>query len=404
VEWFTVTHRTLYSLAALCLLVGAIGFLGYRYHLSLKEVVVSAANDLGPSMATRQSAHFLEISGTVKVKRAGTWDYVSAQLGVPLGKGDQIRTVGKSTARVRLFDGTEYLVQPEAILVIEETQEDPQTAVRNVAVKLTSGQVNVSTARRNVAGSRTELATPTTETSFGELTQATVGYDEPRRVTALTVFQGESAVRAGGQQRTLKANERVEVLATRSFSEITRLPALPRVLSPRDHAQIVRSGRVSEPVTLNWEPVSGAQRYYVEVDRTASFIAPIHEQRVTGTKVLVPDLSTGSWFWRVRAIDSRNLEGGFTTARFSIVVQSADARPPALVVDEPEVSLEGLVVIRGKTDLDSIVVINDDRVAVSADGSFSTFLTLDGPGRHAIVVRAHTREGGAAEKTIYVKR
>ena len=66
-------------------------------------------------------AHFTELRGEVWMKKAGTDLWVNAQLNSPIARGDTIRTMGEeSTARVRFFDGTEYRVQPDTILVLEE--------------------------------------------------------------------------------------------------------------------------------------------------------------------------------------------------------------------------------------------------------------------------------------------
>src|SRR3989304_6182408 len=87
-------------------------------------------------------------------------------MGMALSRDDTIRTVGDSQARLSLFDGTEYLVKPDSILVIEEASEDPTTKAKVVAVKLTAGQVNLKTPSGNAEGSRSGLATPNTAATF----------------------------------------------------------------------------------------------------------------------------------------------------------------------------------------------------------------------------------------------
>ena len=103
------------------------------------------ASDLQPE--TDRSARFLDLDGSVKVRKAGTYEWIDANTAMALGRDDTIRTVGGSQARVRLFDGTEYLVKSDSILVIEEAYEDPDTKAKLVAVKLTAGQVNLKTPR-----------------------------------------------------------------------------------------------------------------------------------------------------------------------------------------------------------------------------------------------------------------
>lgn len=390
-------------LVAIALTLAAAGGGGYFYFRSLTEPRVSSNSSANQPLEEKRAANFLEISGTVKVKKAGTWDWVNAQMGIPLEKDDQIRTVGRSTARVRFFDGTEYVLNPESFLIIEESREDPQTAERQVAVKLTAGQVNLSTARRNVAGSRSELATPTSEATFGEMTRAVVGYDDARQVSEYTQYEGDSIVRAGGAQLTLRQNERVEVTSNQVFSGIAPLPGMPVILSPTNLSQVVLANPGRDPIQLSWEPVAGAVKYHAQLDRTSNFNEPLFEGDVRMTTTYVPSPGLGSYFWRVRAIDAKNLEGGFSAfARFTITNPASAAKPPALVVRE-EHSLDGLVTVTGQTDADALLTVNNDKVAVKPDGSFATYIDLSGrPGRHAIVVKAMNRGGGLAEKTLYV--
>jgi len=403
IEWFTVTKRSVYTLIAIVLALAGAGAGGYFHFRSLNEPKVSSNSAGNQPVQERRAANFLEIQGTVKVKKAGTWDWVNAQMGIPLVKDDQIRTVGGSTARVQFFDGTEYVLNPESFLIIEESREDPQTAERQVAVKLTAGQVNLSTARRNVAGSRSELATPTSGATFGEMTRAVVGFDEGRQVAGYTVYEGESNLSAGGTQLTLRSNEKVEVSSTQVFSGVTRLPAIPVVVSPANLSQVVLANPGKDPIQLSWEPVAGAVKYHVQFDRTSNFSEPLYEGDVRATTTFAPSQALGSYFWRVQAIDAKNLAGGFSAfARFTITNPAATAKPPALAVRE-EHSLDGLVTVTGQTDTDALVTVNNDKVAVKPDGSFATYIDLSGrPGRHAIVVKAMNRSGGLAEKTLHI--
>jgi hypothetical protein len=61
------------------------------------------------------------------------------------------------------------------------------------------------------------------------------------------------------------------------------------------------------------------------------------------------------------------------------------------------------VTISGLTDPDAVVTVNDERVEVRSDGSFRHYFTISRAGRHPIVVKAHKRSGGTAEKTIYAE-
>src|SRR3989304_4714328 len=168
IEWFTVKRPTSYPLSIAILgLIGA-GAWGYHQVYGPREEV----NAVAPPPVSDNSARFLDLDGAVKVSKSGTYEWITAPMGMPLSRDDTIRTVGDSQARVSLFDGTEYLVKPDSILVIEEATEDPETKAKVVAGKVTAGQVNLKTPSGNAEGSRSDLATPTTEAAFDSDTSA----------------------------------------------------------------------------------------------------------------------------------------------------------------------------------------------------------------------------------------
>jgi hypothetical protein len=252
-----------------------------------------------------------------------------------------------------------------------------------------------------VAGSRSELATPTSEATFDELTVADVAYDETSRVSDFTVIRGGTRVRAGDQEVTLESSQAVEVSGESGFSEIIQLPGIPVLESPAHLSRLFYPNPSRATTELRWSSVRQARRYHVELDRTPNFTDP-REYRVPEVRVLVPGLTPGTYYWRVSAVDGDNREGGFTDfGKFTVTRQAARAEPPQLRLSQPTVTLEGLVTINGLTDPDAVVTVNDERVEVKPDGSFRHYFQAERPGRHPFVVKAHKRSGGTAEQTIY---
>ena len=117
------------------------------------------------------AARFRSIEGNVKVKPVGTFEWVPADANMVLRKSDLVRTGAGSAAEISFVDGTIVHVRPDSLITIEETSEDPSTKRRRVAWHISSGEVNFQTVRRNVAGSSTEVSTPTVKATAGELAQ-----------------------------------------------------------------------------------------------------------------------------------------------------------------------------------------------------------------------------------------
>jgi hypothetical protein len=403
IEWFTVKRSTVYTLVfSLLGLAGAAAW-GYHQLYGPREEVSAVA---APSVSD-SSARFLHLDGVVKVRKAGTYEWVNATMAMALSRDDTIRTAGDSQARVSLFDGTEYLVKPDSILVIEEASEDPETKAKVVAVKLTAGQVNLKTPSGNAAGSRSDLATPTTEATFDRDTSADVSFDSSTGVSGFTVFSGRTDLTAGDSKVSLGSSQAVDVRADSTFTQVIELPGVPVLVSPANLSVIP----VALTTEFRWREVDGARKYHVLLDRSPYFRDPILESTVPNLSVLHRGLTAGTYYWQVTAIDEENRRGAPSQfAKFTMTSRavSTDTAPPELTVFKPTVSLDGLVTVTGRTAAGAFVTVDrglgDDRVQVREDGSFIYYFQVLETGRHPVVVKARKRDGGGvAEKTVYAE-
>ena len=207
IEWFTVRKSTIVMLIASVVGLALAGTWMY-FELTRPRVEATTGN---VAVDVDRSARFLDLDGTVRVRKARTYEWITATMGMSLQADDTIRTVGNSHARVRLFDGTEYVLRPDSILVIEEAFEDPNTKAKRVAVTLSAGQVKIQTPRQNAEGSRSDVATPTTEATLREDTTADVRFDANDRTSGFAIYRGESLVSTGEVSAKFVGNtERLE--------------------------------------------------------------------------------------------------------------------------------------------------------------------------------------------------
>jgi hypothetical protein len=99
------------------------------------------------------------------------------------------------------------------------------------------------------------------------------------------------------------------------------LPALPVLaVAPTEAPAIVGPDGTSEPANpvLDWEPVSGATRYRVQVSAGPTFSTLEWSADVYATEAMpTKDLPAGTIFWRVAATDGGSGVGPYTSASFT---------------------------------------------------------------------------------------
>jgi len=87
-------------------------------------------------------------------------------------------------------------------------------------------------------------------------------------------------------------------------------PGTPSLVSPANAAT------VAQPVTLDWNNVSGAATYEIHVDNSSTFSAPlVRNLTSTVSQVSVSGLSAVQHWWRVRARNSAGVAGNWSSTR-----------------------------------------------------------------------------------------
>src|SRR5450432_3680187 len=73
-----------------------------------------------------QQAHFTNIDGAVRVRKASSNTWVNADYNVTLEHNDAIQTTGEGIAKVVFTDGTSYTVRPDSLIVSRRTRLRPR--------------------------------------------------------------------------------------------------------------------------------------------------------------------------------------------------------------------------------------------------------------------------------------
>ncbi len=379
IDWFTVSYKTIYSVAGIVLLVAA----AVVYFFFLKRPPVQPTPT--PDVAAQVS--------TARFNTLGEW--VDATTETALRKGDLVRTGRDSAAEITFFDGTIVHVRPDSLITIEETSESPGTKERKVAWHISSGEVNLT------ARAATEVTTPTLRVRQEADTEGAIRVAETGE-SDVRIFRGAGSVETkSGQKVALASNEGVKVDSAGQAGSKVVLPPVPALLAPAHEADLVYPNPPMATTTLAWKDVAGAQGYRVLLDNNPQFYRPLLDQVRKGTSVQVRGLEAGKYYWKVAALDPHSVEGSFSEfARFAVSRPAAGAviPPPPLTIEALDVRAN-ILQIKGQTEGGASVTVNGQSVDVHSDGTFNEFITLEKLGKQDVKVRVVGLNGGTREET-----
>src|SRR5205823_9801282 len=159
IGWITVTYRSvILAIMALLFVVGVV--LYFAFPKASKDLMSSLSDSFGsltskigtapapgraPKPAGELKASFTNLDGSVKVKKKNSNTWVTADYNLPLEKGDVIQTGAEGMAKIVFADLTNYTVKPDSLIVIEQNSSNAEQQT-NVAVQVTTGTVDLSTA------------------------------------------------------------------------------------------------------------------------------------------------------------------------------------------------------------------------------------------------------------------
>lgn len=416
VDWWVIEVDTIkkFGLAIFIVLLGVAAYFGVRFYLDYRARVAGSTPDAtaGESEGPERTGYFIELEGDVKVKKKGSFEWVRADRKIGLNSGDLVKTGSRSSAHVLLFDGTEYTIKSESLTMIQSSVEDPQSNVRNIAVRVSSGAIDLSTAKKNRPESTTELSSPSASTQLGEMTQAGVSYNPESLETNIQIYRGSGEVVSGGETLRLSSLQGVTVNRSQQIGPTVRILPPPDLIDPANLKQLAVADPLKELVLLSWREVSGAKYYHLLLSDTALFSEPAVDFKLSfrDTSVRVSGLAERTYFWKVAAIDQDGREGQFSRVRrFRVITASLqlkhfDVDPPKLSVDNPQLS-GNIALVRGKTEPGVLLTLNGEQVSVDNDGGFFHPVILTHAGKNELVFVAQDTSGNESRlvKSVYAE-
>jgi hypothetical protein len=343
----------------------------------------------------KREAHFINLDGTVRIKKASSLEWIGADYNTNLEKGDFVQTGTDGVARIIFSDGTQYVLKPDSLIVVEENREDPVTRATKVAVQVTSGVVNLSTGKFEVAGSTSEVGFADAVARLAEESRASVRHDSAKKLNDITLNQGQAEVTRGASTVRLGQYEQVVFADDRPGMVRQTVMAPPSLITPANMDLKVSKEPKNEAVDFSWSSVAGATGYRLQISPSAMFSNVVVDRKVGQPFVRINGLDEGIYYWVVSAIDPKGGESEPSMANRFNLIQQVNAGQQAFL-EIARITQHGRVVeVVGRTEPGSTVIINNEQVfSIAADGTFRHFTSpFTKTGANQITITAQNRRG-----------
>jgi len=401
VYWHTVTYKTVALLIVLLAVIGIAAM--YITVPNWTEIATNKLNNaLGSASAeaianAQTQAKFVNLDGRVQVKKVNSVTWVEADYHTTLDKGDLIQTGSDGAARITFADGTEYTVNKDTLITVEENNVTPERSSNGV--RINTGSVNLVTPTWTLRDAQAAVSVEDATAYMKQNSRATVTNDPNKNEHEIVVSNGAAEVKRGNEKIELTQWEKASFPSGGTIQKSAVL-APPGLISPLNLAPLMSENPKAEKIRFEWQPVNEAVSYTLRISTTSMFIKMVKEVKATGTSAEVTGLEAGDYFWNVTASDAKKETSEFSeTFKFSMVAQG---KAQEMQLEIVSTQIHGRVAeLIGRTEPGAALIVNGQPVAnIGGDGTFRHFTEPLEPGQHTIVIIGSNRRGGTAKQEI----
>jgi hypothetical protein len=404
VYWHTVTYRTILMYAFVVTVLILAGS-----YLVIPDKFMSIVNHLADSMQPKASttvtaglrgAHFVNLDGRVQVKKVNSVQWVNADYQMALDKGDLIQTGQDGVARIAFADTTQYTVQAETLVTVEENMVPPNSP-SSVGVHISAGAVDLTTGSWQIPGSKAEVSFQDAVASLRPNSRANVRTDPNTNHNEITVAAGGADVKRGSEQVEVGQWQRATFTSGGPITK-TDVLAPPGLVQPVNLQPIIVPDPKHASIRFEWKTVPTAREYELQVSDSSAFSKLLIDHKTVNTTDEITGLAAGQYYWTVKAIDTKNAVSEPAGA-FQFTLAQED-KGQDMLLEVTSVEFHGKVVeIIGNTEPGATLIIDGEAVAdIGSDGKFRYFTQPMTSGDHVLVITGQDRRGGTAIKKVPV--
>jgi len=336
------------------------------------------------------SAVLTEKKGKVQSKQETEVVWTDTDRNQELEERERIRTLSNSTGEISFVDGSKLNLNENSLAVIEAMKQDVIKNTNSSSVVVLQGDIMAYLASQSQKN-QVNVSTPGVETEIRSRKFRTTR--DESEVTKIANYDGEIDVSAGGATVTIKKDEGTSVAAGAKPKAPVKLLPAPALLVPTPKQQMF-----TMTVAIEWEAVSGADAYSIEIAESRGFgalIAKLEKRAATTHQWKAP--ATGVYYLRLASFDKNGYVGPHSDPVEFFVGE--DKTPPYLMIEKPE---QGAAVFSADLTIEGVVeqgaklTIDGDSAEYDAQGRFVQTVTLQ-PGTQTLRVRAIDPAGNASE-------
>jgi hypothetical protein len=409
ISYVTITYRSvLMGMLGVVLLAGVVMY--FAFPDTANKLIVSgqigldkALTKMGVASASGsgtvtepgpQQAHFTNIDGNVRVRKASTNAWVLADYSLALERGDVVQTSPEGVAKVVFTDGTNYTVKPASLITIQENSMNSAQQTK-VAVQVTTGKVDLNTSTLN-SGSKSQVIVGDATATIASESSAEVVNDLRADEHSVLMRKGSGEVAREGQTLPLESYTKASFTSASKGLVKTKELQPPTLISPAPF-QNVFIDQATKGVSFSWAPVENVREYHIKINRSSSFVGAGVDDTKAATQVLVTNLQEGTYYWQVRSIGQNGKESIESEIyKFTIVPKGTGTLSLEL---GDFVQMGHVIEVKGHTEPNARVMVNGQEAVVASDGAFHHFTNPLPTGENLITVTAQNAKGGVHTET-----
>jgi hypothetical protein len=343
-----------------------------------RRIEISALKNVNPA------GKLTYIRRDVFTKLPDKIDFIRATVNQDLYHLYQVLTRKKSNANVMFQDLSKINLGPQSLMIMYSLLERGMRLPAKQNVHLSTGGLRT---KLNTLKGRLQVETPSCVINPDSV-EILVGIDK-KKMSALSVFDGKSRVRAQGKKVDVPGGFGTTVEMGKPPAPPEPLPKAPRLIEPGESKINLPgkgdTGNVS--IRFQWQRVDPENRYHLQIADDPQF-EKILEDLTPADNTAELVLGSGTYYWRAAVINKRGIEG-YSSQSFFTVTKGPPDLPLTIAPGIGDIieTTRRTVTVYGKTIPGTRIMMKNRQFQADRQGEFSGTVTLV-TGLNHIEVRA----------------